>query len=200
MFSKSHILRAGVQSWLRVFAAEDCWIGSVQSASLLSVVILLLILFFSVNVEFSSIHDLHNLGHVARNVSTDMPLLILFFFFFTGWALWAFSMKEYRKEMTLKVMRALPKEWNVKTLIMRESEDLNKLELHDLIAALKAYEFKMENRLEGDPSTSQPTKAFAATKKKPQKTAEQLSNDAMSLFVKNSGNLCENSCKFSLDL
>ncbi|KZV49998.1 hypothetical protein F511_39832 [Dorcoceras hygrometricum] len=34
--------------------------------------------------------------------------------------------KEYsNKELALKVMRALPKEWDVKTMAMRESKDLN---------------------------------------------------------------------------
>ncbi|KZV27968.1 hypothetical protein F511_06443, partial [Dorcoceras hygrometricum] len=47
--------------------------------------------------------------------------------------------KEYNnRELALKVMRSLPKEWDVKTMAMRESKDLNKLELHDLFANLKA--------------------------------------------------------------
>ncbi|KZV35242.1 hypothetical protein F511_09475 [Dorcoceras hygrometricum] len=45
--------------------------------------------------------------------------------------------KEYsNRELALKVMRALPKEWDVKTMAMRESKDLNKMELHDLFANL----------------------------------------------------------------
>ncbi|KZV45455.1 hypothetical protein F511_20628 [Dorcoceras hygrometricum] len=72
--------------------------------------------------------------------------------------------KEYsNRELALKVMRALPKEWDVKTMAMRKSKDLNKLELHDLFANLKAYEFELETRSEAGPSTSQPTKALAAT-------------------------------------
>ncbi|KZV39771.1 hypothetical protein F511_08233 [Dorcoceras hygrometricum] len=72
--------------------------------------------------------------------------------------------KEYsNRELALKVMRALPREWDVKKMVMRESKDLNKLELHDLFANLKAYEFELETRSEAGPSTSQPTKAFAAT-------------------------------------
>ncbi|XP_075497824.1 uncharacterized protein LOC142535171 [Primulina tabacum] len=47
-------------------------------------------------------------------------------------------------EISLKAMRALPREWDVKTIAMRESKDLNKLELHDLFADLKAYEFELE--------------------------------------------------------
>ncbi|XP_073061782.1 uncharacterized protein [Primulina eburnea] len=45
------------------------------------------------------------------------------------------------KEVTLKVVRGLPKEWDVKTMAMGESKDLNKVELDDLFADLKAYEF-----------------------------------------------------------
>ncbi|KZV58106.1 hypothetical protein F511_34618 [Dorcoceras hygrometricum] len=50
--------------------------------------------------------------------------------------------KEYsNRELALKVMRALPRECDVKTMAMRKFKDLNKLELHDLFANLKAYEF-----------------------------------------------------------
>ncbi|KZV23040.1 hypothetical protein F511_28800 [Dorcoceras hygrometricum] len=101
--------------------------------------------------------------------------------------------KEYsNSELVLKVMRALPKEWDVKTMAMRESKDLNKMELHDLFANLKAYEFELETRSEAGPSTSQPTKALAATTAEPcspstSKLADQLSDDVMSLFVKKFG-------------
>ncbi|KZV19673.1 hypothetical protein F511_35479 [Dorcoceras hygrometricum] len=81
--------------------------------------------------------------------------------------------KEYsNRDLALKVMRALPKEWDVKTMTMRESKDLNKLELHDLFANLKAYEFELETRAEEGPSTSQPTQTLAVTEEKPQKIAE----------------------------
>ncbi|KZV20922.1 hypothetical protein F511_08836 [Dorcoceras hygrometricum] len=60
--------------------------------------------------------------------------------------------KEYsNRELALKVMRALPREWDVKTMAMRESKDLNKLELYDLFANLKAYEFELETRSEAGP-------------------------------------------------
>ncbi|KZV28506.1 hypothetical protein F511_15586 [Dorcoceras hygrometricum] len=100
--------------------------------------------------------------------------------------------KEYsNRELVLKVMRALPREWDVKTMAMRESKDLNKMELHDLFANLKAYEFELETRSEA-PSTSQPTKALAAVSAEPcspstSKSADQLSDDVMSLFVKKFG-------------
>ncbi|KZT75427.1 hypothetical protein F511_47549 [Dorcoceras hygrometricum] len=85
-------------------------------------------------------------------------------------------------------MRALPKEWDVKTMAMRESKDLNKMELHDLFANLKAYEFELETRYEA-PSTPQPTKSLAATtveqcSPSTSKSADQLSDDVMSLFAK----------------
>ncbi|KZV30695.1 hypothetical protein F511_19488 [Dorcoceras hygrometricum] len=100
--------------------------------------------------------------------------------------------KEYNnRELALKVMRALPKEWDVKTMAMRESKDLNKMELHDLFANLKAYEFELQTRSEA-PSTSQPTKALAATlveqfSPSTSKSADQLSDDVMYLFVKKFG-------------
>ncbi|KZV30462.1 hypothetical protein F511_33723, partial [Dorcoceras hygrometricum] len=91
--------------------------------------------------------------------------------------------KEYsNRELALKVMRALPREWDVKTMAMRELKDLNKLELHDLFANLKAYVFELETRSEAGPSTSQPTKALAATTTEqcsPSKSAEHISNDSM---------------------
>ncbi|XP_073123640.1 uncharacterized protein [Henckelia pumila] len=94
------------------------------------------------------------------------------------------------RKVILKVIRGLPKEWDVKTMTMRESKDLNKLELHDLFADLKAYEFELQTR-EKDHSTSQLTKALTAVKiespAQSEKSAEQLSNDAMSLFVKKFG-------------
>ncbi|XP_073033714.1 uncharacterized protein [Primulina eburnea] len=40
------------------------------------------------------------------------------------------------KEVALKVIRGLPKEWDVKIMAMRELKDLNKIELHDLFANL----------------------------------------------------------------
>ncbi|XP_073120226.1 uncharacterized protein [Henckelia pumila] len=46
-------------------------------------------------------------------------------------------------EIALKVMRALPREWDVKTITMRESKDLRKLELYDLFSDLKSYEFEL---------------------------------------------------------
>ncbi|KZV20906.1 hypothetical protein F511_14920 [Dorcoceras hygrometricum] len=69
-----------------------------------------------------------------------------------------------------------------------------KMELHDLFTNLKAYEFELETRSEV-PSTSQPTKALAATTTTEQcspstsKSAEQFSDDVMSLFVKKFGKL-----------
>ncbi|XP_047326629.1 uncharacterized protein LOC124930317 [Impatiens glandulifera] len=49
------------------------------------------------------------------------------------------------KEVVIKVMRALPKEWDIKRMSTRESKYLNKLELHDLFADLKTYEFEINS-------------------------------------------------------
>ncbi|XP_073045958.1 uncharacterized protein [Primulina eburnea] len=40
------------------------------------------------------------------------------------------------KEIALKVFRGLPKEWDVKTMVIYKSKDLNKVELHDFFADL----------------------------------------------------------------
>ncbi|KZV44668.1 hypothetical protein F511_35681 [Dorcoceras hygrometricum] len=86
--------------------------------------------------------------------------------------------KEYsNRELVLKVMRALPKEWDVKTMAIRESKDLNKLYLHDLFANLKAYEFELETRSEAEPSKSQLTKALAATSEQCSQALESLQNN-----------------------
>ncbi|XP_073282378.1 uncharacterized protein [Primulina huaijiensis] len=70
------------------------------------------------------------------------------------------------KEVTLKVIRGLPKEWDVKTMAMRESNDLNKIELHDLFADLKAYEFELQTR-EGEPSTPAVTTVLTVVRPEP---------------------------------
>ncbi|KZV38410.1 hypothetical protein F511_22909 [Dorcoceras hygrometricum] len=99
--------------------------------------------------------------------------------------------KEYNnRELALKVMRALPKEWDVKTMAMRETKDLNKLELHDIFANLKAYEFVLETRKKSESSTSQPTQSLVVTvsyQSSQSKSAEELSNDVMALFVEKFG-------------
>lgn len=72
--------------------------------------------------------------------------------------------KEYGdKKVALEVMRALSREWDVKTMVVRESKDLNKLKLHDLFVYLKAYEFELESRTEGE-STSKMIKALFSAK------------------------------------
>ncbi|XP_073119700.1 uncharacterized protein [Henckelia pumila] len=97
--------------------------------------------------------------------------------------------KSYRnREVALKVMRALPRGCDVKIVAMRESKDLDKIELHDLFADLKAYEFELGVRTEEETSTPQVTKALTAANEIPvTKTAEQITSDAMSLFFKNFG-------------
>ena len=97
-------------------------------------------------------------------------------------------------------MRALPREWEVKTVAMKESRDLNQIELHDFFADLKAYEFEKNSRKEEeDASTSTPTsvtKALVAAEVKPApaaaKSADQLCEDAMALFMKKFGRFMKN--------
>ncbi|XP_075497769.1 uncharacterized protein LOC142535003 [Primulina tabacum] len=95
--------------------------------------------------------------------------------------------KEYgNREIALKVMRALPREWDVKTMAMRVSKDLNNgeepssnLSTKDLAATTTA-------------TTSSTAAVVVLLQALPaviidstsEKTAEQISSDAMSLFVK----------------
>ncbi|XP_073120346.1 uncharacterized protein [Henckelia pumila] len=85
---------------------------------------------------------------------------------------------------------------------MRESKYLNKIELHDLFADLKAYEFELGIRTEEEPSASNPTKALTTTilsqliEDTTRKTAEQMSGEAMSLFIKRFGKFMCNNKKF----
>ncbi|KAL6563479.1 hypothetical protein OROGR_002438 [Orobanche gracilis] len=47
------------------------------------------------------------------------------------------------REMALKVLRSLTPEWSMKAVAMRESKDLNKINLQELFSDLKAYEFEL---------------------------------------------------------
>lgn len=70
--------------------------------------------------------------------------------------------KEYgNKEIALKVMRELLREWDFKTTIMQESKCLNKPEMHDLFIDLKAHEFELESITDSD-FTSQLSKELVA--------------------------------------
>ena len=92
------------------------------------------------------------------------------------------------REIAVKVMRALPREWDIKTMAMREAKNLNKLELHELFEDLKAYEFEMNTR-NGEVAPYNPTHALVAAESTGPSTsnaklADQLSNDIMALFIK----------------
>ncbi|XP_047331238.1 serine/threonine-protein kinase pakD-like [Impatiens glandulifera] len=71
---------------------------------------------------------------------------------------------------------------------MRESKDINKIELYDLFANLKAYEFEINSMNEDESSMPAITKALVTTEKSPTstttKSAEHICDDAISLFVK----------------
>ncbi|MDQ9783013.1 hypothetical protein, partial [Serratia marcescens] len=57
------------------------------------------------------------------------------------------------RELAIKVLKALPKEWYMKTLAMRESKDLKKVSLIKLFEELRAYEFELQTMNE-EPSSS----------------------------------------------
>ncbi|XP_047340579.1 uncharacterized protein LOC124944302 [Impatiens glandulifera] len=101
------------------------------------------------------------------------------------------------REIAIKVMRALPRECDVKTITMRESKDLNKMELFDLLDYLKAYEFEMNSRNEDEPSSSNVTMTLISsvepTVLEPVKTAKQFSDDVMTIFAKKFGKFMKKS-------
>ncbi|XP_075479404.1 DNA polymerase-like [Primulina tabacum] len=91
------------------------------------------------------------------------------------------------KEISLKEMLGLPKKWDVETMATKDSKDLNKVELHDLFADLKANEFDMQT-MEGEQIDPSVTTTLSTLKLEPttsfENSVEQLSNDTMSLFVR----------------
>ena len=70
------------------------------------------------------------------------------------------------REVVTKAMRALPKEWDMKTIAMKEAKDLNKMELHNFFFDLKAFEFEKNARKEEEDGRSfKKQKALVAVKR-----------------------------------
>ncbi|XP_047339787.1 uncharacterized protein LOC124943296 [Impatiens glandulifera] len=69
--------------------------------------------------------------------------------------------KKYdNKETIVKTLRSLPSVCDIKTMVMRESNNLRKIKLHDVFEDLKAYEFEMRSLIEDKASTSIATRAL----------------------------------------
>ncbi|KAL8481901.1 hypothetical protein ACS0TY_028152 [Phlomoides rotata] len=63
--------------------------------------------------------------------------------------------KEYsQREKNLKVLRALPPEWDMKVVAMVESNDLSKISTFELFSDLKTYEFDKDTRKDKETSSS----------------------------------------------
>ena len=92
------------------------------------------------------------------------------------------------KELASKVLRTLPKEWDIKAVAMREAKDLNNLELHDLFTDLKAYKCELKTRSEEavsyNPTHALMEKEQTEASTSTTKMADQLSNEVMALFMK----------------
>ncbi|KAK4486593.1 hypothetical protein RD792_006844 [Penstemon davidsonii] len=69
------------------------------------------------------------------------------------------------KEITIKVLKALPPKFNMKITAMEESRDLGKISLTELFSVLKAYEYKMPRMGIEETSTSNPTAALVAAER-----------------------------------
>lgn len=72
--------------------------------------------------------------------------------------------KTLKYNLVLKVLRALPAEWDLKVMAMRESKNLSKMNILELFSYLKTCEFEMDRMKEKETSTSMPTALVAVEK------------------------------------
>ncbi|KAL8456771.1 hypothetical protein ACS0TY_034860 [Phlomoides rotata] len=68
-----------------------------------------------------------------------------------------------QREKNLKVIRALPTEWDMKVVAMRESKDLSRISTFELFSDLKAFEFDIERRKDEETPSSKLTALIAPT-------------------------------------
>ncbi|KAL8469902.1 hypothetical protein ACS0TY_032679 [Phlomoides rotata] len=94
--------------------------------------------------------------------------------------------KEYsQREKNVKVLRALPPEWNMKVVAMKESKDLSKITTFELFSDLKAFEFDIDRRKDEETSTSKVKTFVAATAKSNQAVeSDDDDQDELALFIK----------------
>ncbi|XP_047335480.1 uncharacterized protein LOC124939006 [Impatiens glandulifera] len=97
--------------------------------------------------------------------------------------------KKYdNKEIIIKALRSLPSAWDIKTMVMRESNSLGKMKLHDILEDLRAYEFEMKSRYEDEASASTATRVLVTSVEPAApvhvKSAEQFSEDTMAMLAK----------------
>ncbi|KAL8542657.1 hypothetical protein ACS0TY_003515 [Phlomoides rotata] len=91
--------------------------------------------------------------------------------------------KEYsQREKNRKVLRALPPEWDMKVVYMRESKDLSKITTFELFSYLKAFEFDIDKRKDEETSTLKATTLVAA-ESNPDVESED-DQDELALFIK----------------
>ncbi|KAL3820174.1 hypothetical protein ACJIZ3_006080 [Penstemon smallii] len=76
------------------------------------------------------------------------------------------------KEITVRVLKALPPKINMKVTAMEESRDLGKISLTELFSVLKAYEYKLPRMGVEETSTSSPIAALVAAEN-PRRTAHK---------------------------
>ncbi|KAK4493471.1 hypothetical protein RD792_006033 [Penstemon davidsonii] len=82
------------------------------------------------------------------------------------------------KEITLKVLKALPPKFNMKITTMEESRDLGKISLTELFSVLKAYEYKMPRMGIEETSTSGPTAALVAAERTRRSSGKSRGEDS----------------------
>ncbi|KAL8542500.1 hypothetical protein ACS0TY_003386 [Phlomoides rotata] len=93
--------------------------------------------------------------------------------------------KDYsQREKNLKVLRALPTEWDMKVVAMRESKDLSNITIFELFSNLKAFEFDIDRRKDEETPSSKVTAFVASTAESGQATDSDSEQDELTLFIK----------------
>ncbi|KAL8536698.1 hypothetical protein ACS0TY_012042 [Phlomoides rotata] len=89
-----------------------------------------------------------------------------------------------QREKNLKVLRALPTEWDMKVVAMRESKDLSRITTFELFSDLKAFEFDIERRKDEETPSSKVTTLIAPTAESGQAADSDSEQDELALFIK----------------
>ncbi|KAL8473337.1 hypothetical protein ACS0TY_030241 [Phlomoides rotata] len=93
--------------------------------------------------------------------------------------------KDYsQREKNLKILRALPNEWDMKVVVMRESNDLSKITTFELFSDLKAFEFDIDRRKDEETPSSKVTALVASTVESGQTADSDSEQDELALFIK----------------
>ena len=90
-------------------------------------------------------------------------------------------------EQVAKIFRCLPKSWEPRTFAIKESKDLKKLPLEELLGILMTYEMECNRREEEEQAEPKRTMALKASKKKEvakEPSSSESSDDEVTFLVR----------------